>query len=31
MGKIVENYFLEETIGSGAYGKVYKARHIVTG
>jgi serine/threonine protein kinase len=30
MGKLVENYSLQEVIGSGVYGKVYKATHIST-
>lgn len=30
MGKIVENYSLQETIGAGSYGKVYRATHIIT-
>lgn len=30
MGKIIENYALQEIIGEGMYGKVYKAVHLRT-
>lgn len=30
MGKIIENYALQEIIGEGMYGKVYKATHLIT-
>jgi len=30
MGKIVDNYHLDKMIGSGQYGKVYKAVNVKT-
>ena len=30
MGKIIEDYVLQEEIGSGAFGKVFKAYNIQT-
>lgn len=30
MSKVIENYILNEVIGSGQYGKVYKARNMKT-
>jgi serine/threonine protein kinase len=30
MGKIIENYSLQEILGEGVYGKVYKGIHIRT-
>ena len=30
MGKIKENYSVQEQLGWGVYGKVYKAIHVVT-
>ena len=30
MNKIIENYLLQEEIGSGQYGKVYKGKNIKT-
>jgi len=30
MSKVIENYLLNETIGSGQYGKVFKAKHLKT-
>ena len=30
MSKIVENYILQDVIGSGQYGKVHKARNMKT-
>ena len=30
MGKIIENYSLQEVIGEGVYAKVYKAIHLLT-
>jgi len=30
MSKVIENYLLNETIGSGQYGKVFKATHLKT-
>jgi serine/threonine protein kinase len=31
MTKIIENYQLEEVIGEGQYGKVYKSKNLKTG
>lgn len=31
MTKIIENYKLEEVIGEGQYGKVYKSKNLKTG
>lgn len=31
MSKIIENYLLDEVLGSGQYGKVYKGKHTKTG
>lgn len=28
MSKVIENYILAEVIGSGQYGKVYKAKNM---
>lgn len=28
MSKTIENYQLEEILGTGQYGKVYKAKHL---
>lgn len=28
MSKVIENYILNEIVGSGSYGKVYKARNM---
>jgi len=30
MGKIIENYSIQEHLGEGVYGKVYKASHLKT-
>jgi serine/threonine-protein kinase ULK/ATG1 len=30
MSKVIENYILQEVVGSGQYGKVYKARNMKT-
>jgi serine/threonine protein kinase len=30
MGKIIENYSLQEVLGQGVYGKVYKAVNLLT-
>ena len=30
MPKLIESYSLGEQIGEGAYGKVYRAKHILT-
>ncbi len=30
MSKVIENYILMDVIGSGQYGKVYKARNMKT-
>jgi len=30
MTKVVEKYLLQEKIGSGQFGDVYKGRHLVT-
>jgi serine/threonine protein kinase len=30
MGKIIESYALQDIIGEGMYGKVYKAVHLKT-
>ena len=31
MTKVVDNFMLAEEIGSGQYGKVYRAKHTKTG
>lgn len=31
MSKIVQDYMLTDIIGSGQYGKVWKAKHVKTG
>jgi serine/threonine protein kinase len=31
MSKMIENYLLDEVLGSGQYGKVYKGKHTKTG
>ena len=28
MSKLIENYLLQEVVGSGQYGKVYRAKNI---
>lgn len=28
MSKVIENYILQESIGQGQYGKVYKAKNM---
>jgi serine/threonine-protein kinase ULK/ATG1 len=30
MSKVIENYILNEVVGSGQYGKVYSARNMKT-
>lgn len=30
MSKLIDNYVLQQVIGQGQYGKVYKAFHIKT-
>ena len=30
MSKIVENYLLQEAVGSGQFGKVYRGKHLKT-
>ncbi len=30
MGKIIENYSMQDQLGEGVYGKVYKAVHMKT-
>ncbi len=30
MGKIIENYSMQQQLGEGVYGKVYKAVHMKT-